>query len=108
MVDAAPYNRCVQCDQVITTPLCTSCLAERMMVTVGEHDLKLAKTIKGFNIEGETICISCGQKMGLCAHCFSKDIYTYLSEKLPEKKSLAADFLSQFDYDLRKDFVRTE
>lgn len=102
MIVGSPFNRCVQCDEVITNPICASCLAGRMAVTIGEHDLKLAKLIKGFKAEGDTTCIYCGEKMGICAHCFSKDIYEFLSEKEPE---IAADFLGHFDFELRRELV---
>lgn len=73
-----------------------------MSVMIGECDPKLAKKITGFMVEGKTKCISCGRKIGLCAHCFSKDIYQYLQENNP---SLAAEFLRRFDFELRKDFI---
>ncbi|MBU0457474.1 MAG: hypothetical protein ABH824_07435 [Nanoarchaeota archaeon] len=102
IIDKAPFNRCVECDDVITNPLCTSCLAERMAMVVKEQDSELAKEIKSIEIEGDTTCIFCGKKMGLCAHCFSKDIYEFLLENNPK---IAEDFISQFDFDLRRDFI---
>jgi hypothetical protein len=98
----APFNRCVQCEDVITNPLCTDCLAMQMVVMVGEYDQNLAKYIKGFVTDGDTICISCGSRMGLCAYCFSKDIYGFLKDK---KSTIAQEFLSRFDFELRKELV---
>ena len=99
----APFNRCIHCNDVISNPLCTSCLAERMIVSVGETNLKIARLIAGFKVDGDTKCISCGEMMGLCANCFSKDIYEFLSEKEPQ---IATMFLGHFDFDLRRNNVR--
>ncbi len=98
----SPFNRCVHCDDVITNPLCPSCLAKRMVVTLNEHNSKLANAIIGFKIDGDTTCISCGERMGLCAHCFSRDMYEFLAEREPQ---IASTFLGHFDFDLRKELV---
>ncbi|MBU0470607.1 MAG: hypothetical protein KKA62_02110 [Nanoarchaeota archaeon] len=98
----SPFNRCVECDDIITNPLCSNCLAERMVATIRHHDVKLADAIKGFKVDGETKCILCGEGMGLCAHCFSMDIYRFLAER---NTAAAEDFLSQFDFDLRKELI---
>ncbi|MBT4651120.1 hypothetical protein HOC13_01210 [Candidatus Woesearchaeota archaeon] len=102
MRERSPFNRCVECEETITQPICGECLAVRMKNMVGEYDTKLAKDIAGLNVEGETKCIFCGEGMGLCAHCFSKDIYEYLAEK---NIKIAKEFLSRFDFDLRRVFI---
>lgn len=94
---------CIRCDNTISNPLCNICLAERMVLSVSEQDPKLAGFINGFKVEGETKCISCGEKTGLCANCFSRDIYEFLTEKNP---AVAKSFLGQFDYGLRKDVTK--
>jgi hypothetical protein len=98
----AVHNRCVECDDVITNPICPNCLAAQMVVVVGEYNSSLVDYIKGFKIYGETICISCGDNMGLCAHCFSKDVYLFLKDK---QENLAKEFLQRFDFELRKEMV---
>lgn len=98
----APFNRCVECDDVITNPLCSDCLAMQMVVMVGEYDQELASFIQGNRVYGETSCISCGKKMGLCAYCFSKDVYYFLNER---KSSIAKEFINRFDFELRKELV---
>ncbi|HLC81780.1 MAG TPA: hypothetical protein VJH68_03915 [Candidatus Nanoarchaeia archaeon] len=93
-------NRCVGCDDVITNPVCSDCLATQMAVMVGEYDPDLARHISGVKIQGDTFCIQCGQKMGLCAHCFSLDIYHFLRER---NERLGKEFLQRFDFELRKE-----
>ncbi|MBI2668418.1 hypothetical protein HYX14_01110 [Candidatus Woesearchaeota archaeon] len=99
MVNRAPFNQCIECDEIITNPICSDCLASQMRVFVKEHDQELATDILGFDIEGETQCISCGKKTGLCPHCFSKDIYEFIQERNP---ILADEFASRFDFQLRE------
>jgi len=94
---------CIRCDNIISNPLCSICLAKRMVLSVSEQDPELAGLIDGFRVEGETICISCGDKTGLCANCFSRDIYEFLTEK---NSAAAKNFLGQFDYDLRKNISK--
>ena len=98
MIQYAPFSRCVECDEIISNPLCSECLAERMKSMIQEHNPELAEEIAGFAIDGETVCISCGQGMGLCAHCFSRGIYEYLQEK---NTFIAKEFASRFDFNLR-------
>lgn len=98
----APLNLCVECDEIITNPICTECLADRMRTVVAEQDPMLAAEIRGFELEGETQCILCHKNMAICAHCFSKDMYEFLQEK---NSGLAADFASRFDFEIRRDLV---
>ena len=95
----APFHRCVECNEVITNPLCSVCVAERMRIVVQEWDPALAETIQGAVIEGQTRCLSCGKGMGLCAHCFSWDIAQYIEERNPR---LRQEFMSRFDFEVRK------
>ena len=98
----APFNRCVEGFDIITNPVCPECLTQQMRQMVGEYDMKLASKINSINIEGDTLCISCGEKTGLCAHCFCKDIYFFLKEN---DKNLAAEFMARFDFDLRREIA---
>ena len=76
-----------------------------MNIMLQEHDHSIKDLVQGARIEGNTVCISCGQRMGLSAHCFSKDFYLYLLER----NSLAAEqFLVHFDFELRQEFVGKE
>ncbi|MBS3123981.1 hypothetical protein J4437_05095 [Candidatus Woesearchaeota archaeon] len=103
MGDKRPFNLCIECDEVITEPICAECLAERMRSFVEEHDSKLAAKIQSSVIEdGESECIFCSKKMNLCAYCFSREIYDFLVEKKPHDEELIEDFVSRFDFDLRR------
>jgi hypothetical protein len=98
MVVSAVSNRCLDCDDIITNPICTECLAKKMRIVVAEHDPNLAEDIIESDVHGETTCIKCGKEMGICAHCFSKDVYEMLVyRKYPQTK----EFLSRFDFFLR-------
>ena len=70
--------QCVECYDIITNPICPSCLTKEMKIVVGEKDPVLAKQIDPCSIDGDSQCLSCGGKMGLCAHCFCKDVYEKL------------------------------
>lgn len=89
--------RCMECDEIITNPLCGVCLAEEVRAFAGQNPIP----VFGYAGEGNVTCIRCHRSMGLCAHCFCRDIYDYLRD---EKSPLATEFLSRFDFDLRKTF----
>ncbi|MAG60316.1 hypothetical protein CL619_00870 [archaeon] len=94
----AIFHRCIDCTEVISNPVCSECLGNQMKQVLGEIDPALPDRIVTSNFAGDTHCISCGSEMGLCAHCFSKDIYY----QIKDVNSVAAEeFLARFDYDLR-------
>jgi hypothetical protein len=95
-------NRCVECDDIITNPVCPDCLTREMRVFVAEVDPTLANEISPFHVPGETTCIQCGITMGLCAHCFSKDVFYQVQDTNPE---LAKEFMGRFDFDLRRSMM---
>ncbi len=98
-MEQASFNCCIECDEVITNPICTECLAASMRISISEKSPHLARQIQGFQLAGNTQCIFCRKQMAICAHCFSKDIYHYLEEKNPH---IAKEFASRFDFDLRR------
>ncbi len=98
----APLNLCAECDEIITNPICTECLADRMRLVVGENNPALAQQIQGFPLDGGINCLRCGKSMAICAHCFSKDIYEFLRE---ENSPIAPEFASRFDFDIRRELV---
>ena len=95
-------NSCVECDQVITNPICAECLADRMRVVVQEYNPKLAQEITGCSIHGDTNCLFCGKGMALCAYCFTRGIYDFLEEN---DVMLAEEFASRFDFELRQELI---
>jgi len=99
-----PYSLCAECDDIITQPICAECLAQRMKVMIGEYNSHLAKNIHGYRIDGDAVCIFCHQPMALCANCFSRDIYDYLHTK---NKKIAKEFLSRFDFNLRRSLLES-
>ena len=92
------FCRCIDCQEIISNPVCSTCLSQQMKVMISEINPKLADEIVSCDVEGETRCLSCGNKMGLCAHCYSKDVYEQLLEK---DQAVADEFLSRFDFELR-------
>ena len=93
---------CIQCEEVITNPICPDCLSGRMREWVTELDPKLANEIVGFSMSGPTKCLFCGNGMTICAHCYSRDIYEQLLENNPK---IAGEFLARFDFDLRREIL---
>jgi len=69
-----------------------------MRIVVREHDPKLAEDIIEADVAGETWCITCGKTMGICTHCFSKDVYEMLQAR---GYTHTKEFLSRFDFFLR-------
>lgn len=96
----APFNQCMECDEIITNPICTECLADRMKLVVREYNEGLAEKISGLAVEGNTPCLFCGKMIALCAHCFAKDVYEMIHENNPE---IAIEFAGRFDFDLRQE-----
>ncbi len=92
------FHRCIDCQEIISNPVCSECLSLQMKQMLGEIDPNLPEKIVTCNFSGDTHCIGCGNEMGLCAHCFSKDVY----EQIKDLNTIAAEeFLARFDYDLR-------
>ncbi|MFA6462055.1 MAG: hypothetical protein WCV90_07365 [Candidatus Woesearchaeota archaeon] len=102
MVRGKIEHRCMECDEAISNPICSECLAQRMRITIGETNQKLARAIKGIPTSGGTNCLFCGKEVGVCAHCFSQDVYEFLKEK---NQAVAKLFQSQFDFNLRNRLI---
>ncbi|HLC75083.1 MAG TPA: hypothetical protein VJH88_04485 [Candidatus Nanoarchaeia archaeon] len=98
----ATENSCVVCEEVITNPICPDCLARQMRAWLSEVKPALAGTIDGGYVPGETNCLFCSKDMGICAHCYSRDVYEQLM--LSDEK-IAKEFMARFDFELRKEVV---
>ena len=94
----AVFHRCIDCSEVISNPVCSECLGKQMKQVLGEIDPSLPNKIVTSNFAGDTHCIGCGSEMGLCAHCFSRDVYEQIKDV---NEAAAEEFLARFDYDLR-------
>ena len=98
----SPAASCMECDEIITEPICPECLTQCMRAFVEEHQPELAQQMQSpASSGGEMQCLFCSQPMSICAHCISSDMYTFLAEK---DESLAEEFMSRFDFDLRRTF----
>jgi hypothetical protein len=100
----ADEERCVICDEAITNPICPSCLERQVMHWVGEKKPSLVPILKdvGASVKtfehANTSCIICNGSMNVCAHCYCKEIYTWLLEN--EYEVLAEKFLESFNFEL--------
>jgi hypothetical protein len=88
---------CIECQEGITNPICPECLAREMKSW--KPSLRIWDTDVSYE-HGKVRCIFCGKRMGICAHCFSKDMYSIIVEKYPE---LAEEFIDTFNYGLREE-----
>ncbi len=92
---------CVVCEEVITQPLCGSCLAQQVATWLLERGEPgslpgLAEaTAEVLVREGVTSCIKCRAPMGLCSHCYLLHIGAWLAERHP---TLVEEFTSLFGF----------
>ncbi len=83
---------CVVCDEVITQPLCPSCIKEEVATWLAERlperdDLlpRLEElTDEVLLAGGATVCIKCGSRMSLCTRCYTNHLLEWFSKALPE------------------------
>ena len=94
---------CVVCDEVVTQPLCASCLGRGIASWLQEKRparpellLQLEELTGEVLAPGETTCIRCGNPMGLCSACYTAHIHAWMARSLPD---LAGEFLAIFSLD---------
>ena len=94
---------CVICDEVVTQPLCASCLERGIASWLQEKHperpellLQLEELTEEVLADGETTCIRCGNPMGLCSACYTQHIRDWMRRTLP---NLAAEFMAIFSLD---------
>ncbi len=90
---------CVACEEPITNPVCSGCLANSIGQWLREKGLEVELAVPG---EGsQDSCIKCNKKMDLCTYCYTEHVYEQLKEKgvAPAK---IVDFLYFFHFDLEK------
>ncbi|MBR9691972.1 hypothetical protein GOV06_04240 [Candidatus Woesearchaeota archaeon] len=93
---------CIVCREAITNPLCPECLAKEVGEWLRYRIPSLAGEFTWPRYETGVKCIKCGSHMGICAHCYLKDIYDSMWEITP---MLAAEFLETFDFGLRRELL---
>ena len=92
---------CVQCEEVITNPLCPGCLYEGMeqwlLEQRQEDTLDLLRTLTASVTEqGDVSCIKCCRPMNLCTYCFTRDVMPFFMND----PRLMAQYLTYFNFDL--------
>lgn len=93
---------CVVCGDVITNPICVSCLQKEMEHWLLDRKPEVSSLIKNttacFKSYTHDVmeCVICGENMNVCAHCYSKDVIDFIKKD----KKLVREFLTQFNYQL--------
>ena len=100
----SPESRCIVCNEAITNPICPECLRKEMQYWVFDKNPLLAGLFENkINFRTEsyeegTVCIFCGRKMNMCAHCFCSDALELIKDKSYE---LGKEFEEQFNFELK-------
>ena len=90
--------QCIVCNEGITNPICTDCLREQMI----EWKPEIKEFLSTVDYEGIVKCLFCSKGMSICAHCYSRDVYLWLSRSQPE---IAEQFIHIFNYGLKEEFL---
>jgi hypothetical protein len=105
------YNQglCVECNESIFNPICSSCLAEQLNTWLDEASInaKVRGEIKKFIAKCSQVdlpfqgirCAICTQnETNLCPYCFTESIY-HILKKLEVNRKLLQQFFIYFNYD---------
>ena len=98
----ADSSECVMCEEAITNPICPACLQEGVQQWLKEQQQdtlvdEVGELTRGiFANHGSTFCIKCGSCMGLCAYCYTKEVFDVI-KCCP---TLITQYLEYFNYDL--------
>jgi len=87
---------CIECREGITNPICPDCLADSIKAWLRDKVPSLADELVTPRFETGVKCIKCGNKMGICAHCYVNDVYDYFWNLTP---MLATDFINTFNFE---------
>jgi len=94
---------CIACQEAITNPICPECLEREIEAWLVEKKPYIVPYLYGlsdnFMRSWVTMCIICGNRMGVCGHCYTKDILDVLRRKAPE---LEEQFLLMFNFQIDK------
>ena len=94
-------NSCIQCNQVITNPVCAHCLEKSVKDWLYQRKpsvIPMLESISKEYITGfeETHCVSCGRLMNLCSYCYTVELFDILKVNAPE---LVEEFVTFFHFD---------
>lgn len=95
---------CVECEEVISNPICPECLSEGIACWVGERLGPLAANAV-FDITdalvypgGSTSCIKCNKSMALCAYCYTNAVMSILKNH----PVVLTQFVDYFGFEFEK------
>ena len=79
---------CVLCNEPITNPICTKCIARSVEVWLMRNNPELIDIVESRldlfesyeNIDNNVKCIICNSTMNVCAYCASQEIYEWIKE----------------------------
>ena len=93
---------CLVCEEDITNPICPDCIEKEICAWLSERDPELIPSVKSKGNDAltrwVTNCIICGKNMGICGHCFSKEVLEVINNR--NDKHLTNDFISFFNFEL--------
>jgi len=95
-------SKCVECQEVITQPVCSQCLSVEMEDWLQEAKPELLDELKLVADEsfgmGDINCILCKERMNICTYCFTEHILEWLGKN----PKLIPEFVTFFNYDLER------
>ncbi|MCK4521780.1 MAG: hypothetical protein KAU20_04350 [Nanoarchaeota archaeon] len=85
-------QRCMVCDEIITNPICSSCINKEIEKWLDEKNIELNLLGKD-NANGNIKCLKCGKNIDVCMYCHIKDIENDIIDNCPE---LFGEFIEMF------------
>lgn len=93
-------NRCKECWDIITNPMCPGCISKGVEQWALIWMPEIVPYLDfGLGEGAGTKCVLCGREMSMCAFCYSKEIYEMVVSAIPE---LGEEFLQHFNFGLRE------
>ncbi|MBI4448693.1 hypothetical protein HY641_01545 [Candidatus Woesearchaeota archaeon] len=98
------FSICQVCDEGVTNPICPGCLEQESTQFLLDHKPTLIPLLRArskiFNVpmDAVSICVSCGDAIKVCPHCYCKEIALWLYEDHP---NIARQFVTTFNYELK-------
>ena len=93
---------CIQCQEAITNPICPDCIEKEIIAWLNDKAPALIPSIENKGNESVTAwvtrCIVCNNKMGLCGHCYTKDVVEIIRNN--KNRMLEEEFVNLFNFEL--------